>query len=134
MCARDDGRDHDVQLPYVHRLQLTINKYFAMPALVVIVLTGVYLMSEGPWSYGDLWVSATFTIVIAIGGINGAYFIPADRKLGAMVEREIAAAGDGEVKLSDEYLQAGRTVGVIGSLTGVAIIVAIFLMVTKPGM
>ena len=33
-------------LPYVHRLQLAINQYFATPALLVVLATGFYQVSE----------------------------------------------------------------------------------------
>ena len=118
-------------LPYVHKLQLAINQRLATPAMVIVILTGVYQTSER-WDWGELWISATFAIVIVIGGLLGGYFIPADRKLGAMVERELAAAGDGEVVLSDEYQRGARREGMVGALTGVLLIVAVFLMVTKP--
>jgi len=36
-------------LPYVHRLQLTINQYFASPALLVVLATGFYQVSERDW-------------------------------------------------------------------------------------
>lgn len=121
-------------LPYVHRLQLTLNRYFASPALAVILLTGIYQMAEGNWDYGDFWVSGTLTIIVIIAALLLGYFIPADKRLLPMVEREIADAGDGEVKLSREYLQAGRNEGIAGSITGVLLILAIFLMTTKPGL
>jgi uncharacterized membrane protein len=121
-------------LPYVHRLGLTISRYFATPALVVVLATGFYLVSEGDWELGDFWLSATITIVIVLGGIIGAYFIPTDRKLGAMVAREIEAAGDGEVVLSEAYQRASRTEGIVGTVTGVLLVIAVYLMVTKPGL
>ena len=120
-------------LPYVHRLGLAINQWFATPALVVILVTGIYQGLEGDWDFGRFWISATFVIVLVLGGLLGGYLIPADRRLGPMVEREIAAAGAGEVVLSDEYQRRARTEGVVGALAGVLVIVAIFLMVTKPG-
>ena len=120
-------------LPYVHRLQLAINRYFATPALVIVLATGIYQVSEGGWSFGDAWISATLAIVIVLGGLLGGYFIPTDRRLGPMVEREIASAGTGEVVLSEEYQRQARTEGYVGALTGVLIVAAIFLMVVKPG-
>jgi uncharacterized membrane protein len=120
-------------LPYVHRLQLAINQWLATPAMVVILATGFYQVSKADWDLGDFWLSATLTIVIVIGGLLGAYFIPTDRKLGAMVEAEIAAAGDGEVVLSDEYLRRSRIEGIVGTITGLLIVAAIYLMVVKPG-
>lgn len=120
-------------LPYVHRLQLAINQRLASPALGLILLTGIYQVIEGDFSFGDPWISATFAIVIAIGAINGADFIPTDRRLGAMAERELAASDGATVQLSDEYQRDARTEGVLGALTGWLILVAVFLMVVKPG-
>lgn len=121
-------------LPYVHRLQLAINQFLTTPALVVVLATGFYQVADADFQLGDFWLSATLTIVIILGGLIGAYFIPADRRLGAMVEGEIAAAGDGEVVLSAEYQKGARTEGIIGTIAGVLIVVAIYLMVTKPGL
>ena len=50
-----------------------------------------------------------------------------------MVERDIAASGPGEVVLSDEYQRRSRIEGIVGAITGLLIVVAIYLMVTKPG-
>lgn len=118
-------------LPYLHKLQLAINQRLATPALAIVILTGIYQTTER-WEFSEGWISATFAIVIVIGGLLGGYFIPADRKLGAMVEREIAAAEGREVVLSDEYQRGARREGMVGALTGVLLIAAIFLMVTKP--
>jgi hypothetical protein len=121
-------------LPYVHRLQLAINQWLAGPALLIVLLTGLYQVTDADLDFGDFWISGALAIVIAIGALIGAYFIPADRRLGPMAEREIAAGGGGEVELSDEYQRGARTEGIVGSITGVLIIVAIYLMVTKPGL
>jgi uncharacterized membrane protein len=121
-------------LPYVHRLQLAINQWLTTPAMVVVLATGFYQVSERDWDLGDFWLSGAFGIVIVIGGLLGAYFIPTDRKLGAMIEREIAAAGDGEFKPSEKYLAKGRIEGIVGSITGLLLVAAVYLMVTKPGL
>jgi uncharacterized membrane protein len=120
-------------LPYVYALQLAINRWFAGPAMLVILVTGFYQVSEGNFSFGDFWISATFAIVIVIGAINGAYFIPTDRKLMAMVTAEIAAAGAGPVTLSEDFQRRSRTEGIVGTITGILVLLAIFFMVTKPG-
>ena len=120
-------------LPYVHALQLAINRYMATPALLIVLITGIYQVSEGNWGFGSFWISATFAIVIIIGGLLGGYFVPTDRRLGAMVTRELEAAGDGPVTLSEEYQRGARTEGILGSVTGLLLVIAIFLMVTKLG-
>ena len=48
---------------------------------------------------------------------------------------EIADAGDRELQLSDpRSTSALGNEGIVGSLTGILLIVAIFLMITKPGL
>ena len=121
-------------LPYVHRLQLAINQYLATPALVVILVTGIYQVSDADFEFGDVWISGSFAIVIILGGLLGGYFIPADRRLGPMAQRDIERAGGGPVVLSDEYQRASRTEGVVGMVAGLLTVVAIYLMVTKPGL
>lgn len=128
--AMKAGKRH---LPYVHRLQLAINQRLTTPALVVVIFTGIYQTIDGDWSFGSFWISATFAIAILLGGLLGGYFIPADRRLGPMVEGELAGAPDGDPELSDEYQRGARLEGIVGGLAGVLIIAAVFLMVTKPG-
>ncbi|HWM08679.1 MAG TPA: DUF2269 family protein [Solirubrobacteraceae bacterium] len=120
------GKRH---LPYVHRLQLAINQRMATPALVVVLLTGIYQTTDGDWGFGSFWISASFLIVIVVGGLLGAYFIPSDRRLAVQAEREIDQAGE----VSEDYLAQARRQGGVGALTGILLIIAVFLMVTKPG-
>jgi uncharacterized membrane protein len=120
-------------LPYVHRLGLAINQWLATPALVIVLATGIYQVSEGNWEFSQFWISATLVIVLVIGGLLGGYFIPADRRLAPMAERDIAASGDGEVVLSDEYQRQARMEGIVGTITGILLVVAVYLMVMKPG-
>jgi uncharacterized membrane protein len=120
-------------LPYVHQLELVLGKYFATPALVLVLVTGFYQVDKHNWDLGDAWISATLAIVVVVGALSGAYFIPAGKKLKALAERDIAASGDGPVQLSDEYNKRARLGAIFGPLTGLLVVVAVFLMVTKPG-
>ena len=120
-------------LPYVHQLEQVLGKYFATPALVLVLATGFYQVDKHNWDLGDAWISATLAIVVVIGALSGAYFIPAAKKLKGLAERDIAASGDGPVTLSEEYNRRARLGAIFGPLTGVLLVVAVFLMVTKPG-
>ena len=123
--AMKTGAQH---LPYVHRLQLAINQRMATPALALIIITGIYQTADR-WEFGDFWLSATFLIALILGGLIGAYFIPSDRRLAPMVERDMAEGG----VPSEAYLAQAKRQGMFGALAGVLVLVAIFLMVTKPG-
>lgn len=120
-------------LPFVHRLQIVINRFFAGPALLLILVTGIYQVTDAGWEFGSFWISASFLIVFILGGLLGGFFIPSDKKLEPMVAAEIAAAGDGPVELSDTYMAKARVQGMIGAFAGILVLVAIFLMVVKPG-
>lgn len=121
-------------LPFKHRLQLWINGFLALPALVVILATGLYQVDELGYELGDFWLSGTLTIVIVLAVMLGAYFIPEDRRLQAMVERDIEASGRGGVTLSDQYLRRVRIEAAMGTLADLLVIAAVYLMVTKPGL
>jgi uncharacterized membrane protein len=116
-------------LPFVHHMQLAINQRLANPALGLIILTGIYQTIEGEWGFGSFWISATFAIAIVLGGMNGAYFVPTDRRLAVQAQREIDETGN----VSDEYQREARREGMIGAVAGLLVIAAVFLMVTKPG-
>jgi uncharacterized membrane protein len=120
-------------LPYVHQLSIALNRYFASPALLVVLVTGIYQVSEADLSFGDFWISATFAILIALGAIMGAVFMPSAKALKAISERDIAAAGDGPFTPSDEYNQRAKLEVIFGPITGLLLVAAVFLMTTKIG-
>jgi uncharacterized membrane protein len=121
-------------LPYKHRLQLAINALLAAPALVVVLATGLYQVDELGYELGDFWLSGSLAIVVILAVMLGTYFIPEDRRLQAMVERDIEASGSGEVALSDQYLRRVRLEAALGSVADLLVIAAVYLMVTKPGL
>ena len=41
-------------------------------------------------SMDEPWIGITFVIAIVLGGLQGAYFVPTDKKLAAMAEKELA--------------------------------------------
>jgi uncharacterized membrane protein len=121
-------------LPFKHRLQLAINVLLAAPALVVVLATGLYQVDELGYELGDFWLSGTLGIVLILALMLVAYFIPEDRRLQAMVERDIEASGSGEVVLSDQYVRRVRIEAAMGTVADLLTIAAVYLMVTKPGL
>jgi hypothetical protein len=115
-------------LPYVHRLGIAINQRLATPALLLIIITGIYQTADR-WEFSDFWISATFLIALILGGLNGAYFIPGEKRLLAQVERELTR-GD---ELSADYQRKARQMGMVGALAGLLVLLAVFFMVAKPG-
>lgn len=100
--------------------------------LVVILAAGFYLVADGSWSFGEFYISFGFVAVIVIGALNGAYFGPKTKQLVEISERDIAAAGDGEVKLSAEFSALNQQLARVGTFTGILVILTIYIMTAKP--
>jgi hypothetical protein len=121
-------------MPFVHRMQRTINQRLANPALLIILITVIIQVLDSDYiEFIDAWISATFVIFIILGGLLGGYFIPTDKRLEAQAASEVAAAGDGPVQYSQGYLDKLKQEGLIGTISGLLIVIAVFLMVVKPG-
>jgi uncharacterized membrane protein len=121
-------------LPYKHRLQLAIHRFLTLPALVVVLATGFYQVAELDADLGQFWLSGALGIVVVLAGLIGVYFIPADRRLEAIVKRDIAASSTGEVSLSAEYQRRVRVEATLGGFASLLVLAAVYLMVTKPGL
>jgi hypothetical protein len=125
LALRSDPRN----VPFIHRLSLDINRKLASPALLVLIATGFYMAIDRDL-LSEPWVGGPILIALIIGGMQGAYFVPTDKKLAAMAEKELA---DGATALSADYQRQAQREGGIGALAGLLIIVAVFLMTVKPG-
>ncbi len=116
-------------MPFIHRMNMEVLRKLASPALLLIVVTGIYQALDSD-TMDEAWVGGTFLIALILGGLQGSYFVPTDKKLAKMAEEELAG---GATKLSDDYLARVQKEGTIGAVTGFLIVLAVFLMTVKPG-
>ena len=121
-------RTHVVDLVALHRFQVFLTSRLIQPALLVVLVAGIYLATDR-WSLGDPWTSATFAILIVIGGLAGAVIAPTEKKLLALAQRELK---DGQAP-SEAYEREAIKLARFGGLAALLVVVAVFLMVTKPG-
>jgi hypothetical protein len=119
-------------MPGFHRIQDAVGKFVISPFLGLALLCGIYLASKlKVWS--DFYVQWGFAMIIVLGGLGGAFFAPRERKLGELAERDVAAAGDGEVRFSAEYLALRRQVSFVGYIAAVLVLLTIFFMTAQTG-
>ena len=104
------------------------DRYLVTPGMVVLLLAGLYLLSDGPWEASDAFISVGFLAILVLFGLQGAFFTPQVRKAKAISERDLGA-GD---ELSEEYVAVAQRIGKVGTLTGLIVVVAIFFMTYKP--
>ena len=99
--------------------------------LVIVLAAGIYLTADR-WEFSDFFVSWGFLAVILIGGLSGGFFMPQTRKAVELAERDIAASGDGPVKLSDEFQAVNKRLGQVGGIAGLIIVLTIYVMTAQP--
>jgi hypothetical protein len=119
-------------MPGFHRIQDTVGKFVISPFLGLALLCGIYLASKlKVWS--DFYVQWGFAMIIVLGGLGGAFFAPRERKLGELADRDVAAAGDGEVKWSAEYTALRKQVEIVGYVSSVLVLLTIYFMTAQTG-
>ena len=119
-------------MPGFHRIQDTVGKAVITPFLALALLCGIYLASESD-AWSDFYVQWGLAAVIVLGGLGGAFFAPQERKLAELAERDVAAAGDGEVSWSADYTALRRRVELVGYATAVVVLLTIYFMTAHTG-
>lgn len=128
VAARHDPRG----LPLLHRIEYTIERMLINPGLLLVVLAGVYLASKGHY-WSDFFVQWGLGAVVVIGALVGSVMIPTAKRAEQCAARDVAAAGEGEVELSDEYRALVRRLTRVGTLLSVLVLITIFFMATHTG-
>jgi hypothetical protein len=114
-------------MPGFHRIQDYVGKFVISPFLALALLCGIYLASKShQWSF--FYVQWGLAVIIVLGGLGGAFFAPQERKLAEIAERDVAAAGDGEVVWSADYHAIRRRVELVGYAANVAVLLTIYFM------
>lgn len=120
-------KNHPQAMPVIHELSGRLGRLVMSPAMVLVLLCGIYLASDAD-AWSEVWVSVPLVILIIIGGLGGMFFAPNERKLGALATRDLADGGE----LSAEYDALFRRVAIGGLTTCALVLVAIFFMAAKP--
>jgi uncharacterized membrane protein len=125
--ARSDPRS----LPTLHRVEYTIERFLINPGLLVVLLAGIFLASDGHhWS--EFFVQWGLAAVVVIGAVVGAVMIPAGKRAEQLAERDIEASGGGPVQPSAEYQAVVRRLSRVGTLLSLLVLVTILFMAIKP--
>jgi uncharacterized membrane protein len=98
---------------------LAVSRYVAVPAAIVVGVTGVYQLVRGPFDLGDVWLATALVLYLAVLAVAIVYLAPAYARAGR-------AASD------EEYARAIRGVNVVGPLVAAAVVAIAVLMVVKP--
>jgi hypothetical protein len=115
-------------VPPVYAALRRCDRILVTPGLLVVLMAGLYAVSEAKIKVSEPWVSLGIATVIILLGLTHAYFKPRwDRGI-ELAERDLAGGGE----LSDEFTANSRQIAVAGMLAGLLVIVTVFFMVAKP--
>lgn len=115
-------------VPPVYAALRRCDRLLVTPGLLVVLMAGLYVTSEGKIKVSEPFVSLGIASVIVLLGLTHAYFKPRwDRGID-LAERDLKAGGE----LSDEFRANSRQIAIAGMLAGLLVLVTVFFMVVKP--
>jgi Predicted integral membrane protein (DUF2269) len=120
--------DHPRSAPAFFDAIRKVDRYLVDPGMIVVLLAGIYLMAEGNWDGSEAFIAVGFIAIIALFGLQHAFFRPQGRKAQALAERDLEA-GD---SFSAEFEEVSRWLGMVGPIAGLIVVVTIFFMTVKP--
>ena len=104
------------------------DRFLVSPGVIVVLLTGIYVLVDGPWEESEAFIAAGFVGIIALLGLQHGFFRPQTARAKELAERDLKA-GD---TLSDEFLALSQRIGRVSTLAGLIVVAAIFFMTVKP--
>jgi hypothetical protein len=121
-------------IPYLFRTQARIGQTVIGPGVGLILLTGLYMVitKDGGYDFDNLFVQVGLPIAIFLFLVGPLFFSPTESKIAELGERDIDAAGGGEVTFSAEFDAVWRRMMMVARFSIVLVAVVIFFMAVKP--
>jgi len=116
-------------IPLIGRTIVFWDRTVNTAAMTLILLTGIYLASDGPYGTGSFFISWGFVAIVILFALTHAFFIPRTRRAVELAERDLAAP-DG--KLSTEFEALSGQLAKVGTAAGLLVILTIYVMTAKP--
>jgi uncharacterized membrane protein len=121
-------------LPGWHEAQNQVGHKLITPGAILILITGIYMVSTDRWNdIGSFWFGAAGLIVVVLLGLGHGFFAPNARKRRDQARADLDAGAAESGRMSDAYVTLSRKVMPVGMLSSALVLVALLLMVWKPG-
>jgi uncharacterized membrane protein len=107
---------------------------YAVPVFGILLV----LMSDEVFEFSEAWLSISFALYIVGIGLSHGVLRPNVKKMQGLMREMVAmgppgAGSTGRPAQADELEQRGRTVGIVGAVLNLLVIVLLYLMIWKPG-
>jgi len=122
-------REGGQAIPLIGRTIVFWDRTVNTAAMTLILLTGIYLASDGPYGTGSFFISWGFVAIILLFALTHAFFIPKTKQAVELAERDLAAP---DSKLSAELEALSGQLAKVGIAAGLLVILTIYVMTAKP--
>lgn len=117
-----------------------VNANVAEWFIYAVPITGIILIlvSDDTWKFSQLWISLSFVVyIVALGIVHGAH-LPNIRRMNALMTELATSApgnpsGTGPPPQAAELERRGQRAAFLGGILNLLVVVAVVLMVWKPG-
>jgi hypothetical protein len=123
------AREGGVAVPPVGRAIVAWDRVAGTLGMLVILLSGIYLVSDGPWEASDFFVSWGFVAILILFALVHGFFAPRTREAVRLAERDL---GGGDGKLSSEWDALSAKLSKVGGIAGLIVVLTIYVMTAKP--
>lgn len=120
-------------LPIWHDAQEQIGTKLITPFATLILLSGIYMAVDRWDDFGGAWFSAAGVIVIVLLGLGHGFFAPNGRKMRDQAKADLAAGAAESGQMSAAYEALAGRARLVGIFSALLVLLALLLMVWKPG-
>jgi predicted integral membrane protein DUF2269 len=104
------------------------DRYLVNPGMIVLLLSAVYMLIDGPWETSDAFISVGFLAILVLFGLQHGFFGPKVREAKALAERDLQSGEE----FGEEFMSLSQRISKVGTLAGLIVVVTIFFMAYKP--
>lgn len=120
-------------LPVWHEAQEQIGNKLITPFATLVLISGIYMAVDRWDDFGGFWFSAAGVIVIVLLGLGHGFFAPNGRRMRDQAQQDIAAGAADSGKMSAAYEALAVRTRAVGIFASLLVLLALLLMVWKPG-
>jgi hypothetical protein len=120
-------------LPVWSEAQNQIGMKLITPGAIVVLLSGIYMAIDRWSDFGGVWFSLAGVIVIVLLGLGHGFFAPTARKMRDQARTDLAGGAAERGTMSAEYEALAGRMRAVGILSSLLVLLALLLMVWKPG-
>lgn len=120
-------------LPIWHDAQILVGNRLITPGATLVLITGIYMAADRWDDAGSFWFSAAGVIVVVLLGLGHGFFAPNARRMRDQAKADLAGGAAEGGRMSEAYEALAARTRIVGILASLLVLVAVLLMVWKPG-